>query len=317
VNSLSVFAALQGPLVSALLLLSVAAKVRMGRSGFERTAFLQLLRRLRPGGNSAQQVAVWVALASVEASLSVALALGFAPIAIGTAVGVFFLLAAAYLAWAVRNEHGSSCGCFSDRVSVNRTSVWRALCISAAAAGYAIGGQDIWRASQRSASVAILVLASVAECIFLFALSAELVSSTRLMASGTLRMASERRVGLEAFRSATAQVLVEGTDFWSRFVLPAAGGAHIAVRDTWAAGAWRYHEYAGVWFGEPATIVTAVLMRDRFPTWRLVVSVESSLREGRIVAACDSEAEEERLAKQRKNDQPASAPSATGIAATS
>jgi hypothetical protein len=288
-----VIAAMQGPLVALVLIASARAKIRMDLDDLDQIALVRLASRWQFSRARTPLLGMWLALAAVEASLAIWLLLGLAPVLAGSTAALFFLVAVVYLSWALRYGSGSSCGCFSARTPASSASVARAACLCAAGAAYAWSSTSVWRAARRPFPAVTVAGALLIELFTLFMLSPEVRDLSRLYAGAARQLIREQQhVSLESFRFAVARAKVESTRFWSEHICAAGAGVDPQVVDKWVAGSWVYHEYAGSWYGRPATIASAVLPGDQFATWRLVVSVASG-RGVTIVAAYHSAAEVE------------------------
>jgi uncharacterized membrane protein YphA (DoxX/SURF4 family) len=311
VTSPAVIAAVQGPVLGVALVASGAAKLRMGRQGLKQTAFVRLLSKWNLTRGSHQAWATWLAVALVEVLLGISLLSGVAPRLVGCAAALLFFLASAYVAWAVRFESGSSCGCFSARVPASWTSVARAVCLCGAAVGYAWNGTGIWQAAPRPFPTIPVAPFVAVELVALFLLSTELRGEALLYIRAVRRLVGGRATTARSFGVVLAQARVESTRFWSEHIKVANSQIAPRVIDSWVAGPWTYNEYAGSWYGQPATIVTAVLSDDA--SWRLAASVETG-PSGTIVAAYDSGTERERSQKRKRQT---AAPAASNLLAAS
>ncbi len=298
-NILVTTAAVQGPLLGLVLVASSAAKIRMGRDGLSETAFAKLLERWRLTRGAGRMWAMWLTVTCVEVVLGCLLLASAVPRVVGSVAAGFFLLAASYVAWALRYESGSSCGCFTARVPASWTSAVRAACLSVAGAAYAWADTPAWRMSRPTSGVAPVVAAIAAELLVLFALSSEVRREAALYVLAVGRLARARGRGKSALAFAVAQVRVETSRFWSEYVLAASAGEAPRVVDSWHADGWTYNEYATSWYGEAAAIVTAVRDDGLNPTWRLTATLEAGAS-GSIVAAFDSETEKKRSVSSRR-----------------
>jgi hypothetical protein len=240
---------------------------------------------------------LWLGVAGVELGAAALLLSHVSPHVAGGAVaglGAGFTL---FVAWVLRTQRGSSCGCFGTGTPATWRSLARAVLLTALVATYATTGPG----DRPSASSGVLVALGI-EASVILALSSELRAWLRRARLAFAR--ATRSLGIVTTDVAAVRRRIEKQEFWNELV---EASKHVPeFRSAWRDDRWYVVEYHLDWDGRDLTLVGSEYIGVNPPWVRFVVAEEGTEHDATVLASWDSVASAQVAAMRAHVDGPTS-----------
>jgi hypothetical protein len=269
----------QAYVVGPLFALSGASKLLASRAEIDRTAFAELVRKVGSERLTRRLRSLWLGLAGGELAAAALLLSHVSPRVAGAAVaglGVGFTL---FVAWVLRTQRGSSCGCFGTGTPATWRSLARAALVTALAATYATTG----RGDDPTAAPGVLVALGI-EVGAILALSSELRAWLRRAQLAFAR--ATRSLGIVTTDVSAVRRRIEKQEFWNELVEMTKNVPEF--RSAWRDDRWYVVEYHLDWDGRNLTVVGCEYIGVNPPWVRFVVAEEGTEHDATVLASWDS-----------------------------